>query len=131
MTPFLQAVAAVLIASILILSFRSQGKDIGLLLSIFVCCGLGCLLVGYFTPVVAFLRKLEQVGSLDTEMMGILLKVAGAAWVGEIATLVCNDAGNGAMGKALQFLTVAVILWLSLPMMTKLLELIETILDKV
>lgn len=131
MTAFFQAAAAVLLAVILILSIRGQGKDMGLLLSIFVCCGLGCLAVAYLKPVVDFLRQLQSMGSLDNEMLTILLKVVGTALVGEIAALVCTDAGNAAMGKALQFLTVAVILWLSLPMLTALLELIKTILGNV
>ena len=48
--------------------------------------------------------------------------------IGDVAGLICADAGNAAMGKGLQFMAVAVILWLSLPMMNALLELIEGIL---
>ena len=61
-------------------------------------------------------------------MLTILLKVVGTALIAEIVTLVCMDGGNASMGKALQFLAAAVILWLSLPMLTALLELIEEIL---
>lgn len=131
MSSFLQAAGAVLVAVILILSFRSQGKDMGMLLSIFVCCGLACLTVGYFSPVVDFIRQLQNIGSLDKEMLGVLLKVVGTAMIGEIAALVCSDSGNAAMGKGLQLLSVAVILWLSLPMLTKLLSLIEEILENI
>ena len=80
---------------------------------------------------IAFVQQLQSVGNLDSEMLSVLLKVVGTALIGEIAALVCTDAGNTAMGKALQILTVATILWLSLPMFTALLELVETILGKV
>ena len=131
MSGFFQAAAAVLVAVILILSIRGQGKDIGALLSIFVCCGLGAVAVGYLSPVMDFLAQIQTLGALNTEMLTLLLKVIGVALIGEIAALVCADAGNGAMGKALQVLTVAVILWLSLPMLTALLELINSILGNV
>lgn len=128
MTSFFQAAGVVLLSVVLIMSIRSQGKDIGLLLSIFICVTLGCLIIGYLKPVVAFLEQLQSIGSLNDEMLAVLLKVAGIAFVSEIAALVCADAGNAAMGKALQFLSVAVILYLSLPMLSKLLELVENIL---
>lgn len=131
MLSFFQAVAAVLLAVILILSIRGQGKDMGLLLSLFVCCSVGCIAMAYLKPVIAFVQQLRSVGNLDSEMLSVLLKVVGTALIGEIAALVCTDAGNTAMGKALQILTVATILWLSLPMFTALLELVETILGKV
>ena len=130
MLSFFQAVAAVMLAVILILSIRGQGKDMGLLLSLFVCCSVGCIAMAYLKPVIAFVQQLRSVGNLDSEMLSVLLKVVGTALIGEIAALVCTDAGNAAMGKALQILTVATILWLSLPMFTALLELVETILGK-
>lgn len=131
MTSFFQAAAAVLLAVILIMSIRGQGKDIGLLLSVFICCSLGCLAVVYLKPVIDFLHQLQEMASLDREMLTILLKVVATALIAEIACLVCTDAGNAAMGKALQFLAVAVILWLSLPMLTALLQLIEKVLGNV
>ena len=128
MNTYFQAAAGVLIAVILILSIQSQGKDMGLILSLFVCCSICCLAIGYLQPVIAFLQKLQALGQLDQDMLSVVLKVVGTAIVGEVAGLVCADAGNAAMAKALQILTVAAILWLSLPMFTALVELLETIL---
>lgn len=131
MEGFIQAAAAVLLALILIMSLRCQGKDMGLLLSIFVCCTLGCLAAAYLQPVMAFLQRLQNIGSLDQEMLTTLLKVVGIAFLSEILSLVCADAGNGALGKGVQFLSVAVILWLSIPMLNALLELVESTLEKI
>ena len=129
MTTFLQAASVVLLTAVLIMSLRSQGRDIGLLLSIFVCCGLGCLAASYLVPVIQFVERLQVLGSVNDEMLMILLKVVGIAFVSELASLVCTDSGNSTLGKALQFLAVAMILWLSLPMFHTLLDLIESILE--
>ena len=43
--------------------------------------------------------------------------------------MICEDSGNGALGKALQFLASAVILYLSLPLLSKLLDIVEGMLD--
>lgn len=131
MTSFLQAAGAVLLAVILIMSLRSQGKDIGLLLSVFVCCTLVCLAATYLKPVIDFMQRLQALVSTDHAMLSTLVKVVGIAFISEIAALVCADAGNAAMGKTLQFLAVAVILYVSLPVLSALLELLESILEKI
>ncbi len=131
MTQFFQAVAAVLLAVILILVLQKQGKDTALLLALLVCCMIGVLAVSFLQPVMDFFRKLQALGALDETMLRTILKVVGIAMTGEIAGLICSDSGNSALAKMLQFLASAVILWLSLPLFTKLLELVEGILGNV
>lgn len=45
--------------------------------------------------------------------------------------MVCTDAGNASLGKAVQLLGTAVILWLSLPLFKALVELLQSILGEV
>ena len=124
MSLFWKAAAAVLLAVVLGLSLGKQ-KDIGVLLTMAVCC---MVAISYLEPVLDFLRELETLGDLQGDMLGILLKAVGIGLVSEIAGLVCTDAGNGSLGKTLQMLGSAVILYLSLPIFTAMLELIREIL---
>ena len=119
--------AWVLLAVVLGLSLGKQ-KDIGVLLTMAVCCMVAMIAISYLEPVLDFLRELETLGDLQGDMLGILLKAVGIGLVSEIAGLVCTDAGNGSLGKALQMLGSAVILYLSLPIFTAMLELIREIL---
>ena len=123
MSLFWKAAAAVLLA----LSLGKQ-KDIGVLLTMAVCCMVTMIAISYLEPVLDFLRELETLGDLQGDMLGILLKAVGIGLVSEIAGLVCTDAGNGSLGKTLQMLGSAVILYLSLPIFTAMLELIREIL---
>lgn len=118
-------------AVILTLVIRKQSSEISLLLSICVCCLVAGLAVGFMRPVMDFIRRLQSLGALDTDMLRILLKVVGVAFTAEIASLICEDSGNSAMGKTLQFLASGVILYLSIPMLTTLLDLVEGILGNV
>lgn len=126
MTVFFQAVAAVLLASVLGLAL--QNKEIGTVLTIAVCCMVLLIAVAFLEPVVDFLRKLEELGKLDSGLIPILFKAVGIAVVSEIAGMVCADAGNFSMGKAMQILGTAVILWLSIPVFNGLLDLIRSVL---
>lgn len=129
MTAFLQACAAVLLAVILILA-QGKNKEMGTLLSLGACCMVALIALSYLRPVIDFLGSLETLGGLDGTMVETLLKIAGIGMVSEIACLVCNDAGNSSLGKAVQLLGTAVILWLSVPLLTALVELLQTILGE-
>lgn len=125
---FVKTLCGVLIALVLYLVLAKQGKEISLMLTIAVCCMIAVAAVKYFKPVIDFIEKLQTLGQLDTEMVSIVLKSAGIAMLAEITSMICNDAGNAAMGKTLQILTAAVVLWMSVPLFTSLIELIEEIL---
>ena len=85
----------------------------------------------FIQPVIEFLNTLQQVGNLDSAYLGILLKVVGIGLLSEVAALVCADAGNATLGKTLQMLAACVILWLSIPLLGSLLDLIQDILGEV
>lgn len=131
MEVFWQGAAAVLLAVILGATLRKNGGETGVVLSVAVCCMVACGALWYLKPVIAFVRQLQDLGQLDNEMLRILLKAVGVGMVGEIAAVICADAGNGALGKGIQMLTTSTILWLSLPLLTSLLELIQSILGEI
>lgn len=117
-----------MISVVLGLVLSRQGKDMALLLSVTVCCMIVTATVLYLEPVITFLKRLEAIGNLDSQMLKILLKAVGIGLLAEITSLICTDAGNAALGKGLQFLAAAVILWISIPLLNELLTLLENIL---
>lgn len=125
---FIKATAGVLIALILCLIISKQGKDMAILLVLAVCCMVLTAAITSLKPVLDFFEKLEAIGKLDSALVKTLLKAVGIGMLAEIAGLVCSDSGNSAMGKVLHILASAVILSLSVPIFTQLLDLIETIL---
>lgn len=127
MTLFLQSSAAILLAVILVLTLGSQNKEFGTLLAMSVCCMVVLAAMQYLRPVIDFLQTLETLGGLDSTMVATLLKITGIGIVSEISNLVCADAGSSSLGKVMQFLGAAVILWLSLPLFTALVELLQKI----
>ena len=117
-----------MVSVVLILSLGNKGKEFGVLLGILVCALLAMVAMEYLKPVIDFLSVLEAAGGLNSGMLEILLKISGIGIVSEVAVLVCGDSGNASLGKALQLMGSAVILWLSLPTFQMLLELIVNIL---
>ena len=120
-----------MIAVVLCLALGAQEKHLTVLLSLAACCMVLLIAMRYLEPVVALVQRLQDMTELDSEMLQILLKAVGIGLIGEIASLICTDAGNAALGKALQFLSAAVILWLSIPLVNALLELLQEMLGEV
>ena len=128
MTLFFQACGMILLAVILML--LQSSREMGTLISLGACAMAAIIAVSYLSSVVDFIGTLETLGGLDGELMEILLKAAGIGLLTEIAALVCADAGNASMGKTVQILGTAVILWLSLPLFRALTELLQSILGE-
>ncbi len=120
-----------LLGVVLSLALSKQSGETSLLLTVAVCCMVTAMALHYLKPMLDLIRQLETIGQLNDGMLEILLKAAGIGIVTEIAAMICSDVGKGAMGKSLQLLGTATILWLSLPLLTQLLELLQEILGAV
>lgn len=128
MGEFWKGAAAVLLAAVLGLVLDQQQKDLSALLSIGVCVLIGRLILHYLEPVVDFLLELEAAGGMQEHFLGILLKAMGVGMTSELAGMVCTDAGKASLGKSLQMLGSAVILYLSVPVFQSMLNMVRQIL---
>ena len=131
MNVFLKACAGVLVAIILWLSIEKCGKDISTLLTLAVCAMILILAAETLQPVISFVKKMQQIEFLNEEYLLIILKVVGIGIVTEISSLICKDAGNTSMGKALQILSGTIVLWMSIPVFETMLDLLNDILSTI
>lgn len=131
MDVFMKAAAAALITAILGLVLAKQGKDLSVLLTLVACCMIAATAIMYLNPLMQFFDRLVDATNLKAEHLKVVFKTVGIGLVGELVTLVCNDAGNAAVGKTIQILTSAVVLWLSIPLFESFLDLVQTILGDI
>lgn len=125
---FVKSIAGALVALIMYLILAKQGKDISVLLTVAVCCMLAVSAIQYIEPVITFVNRLQQLSSMEPSMLQIILRSVGIGLLGEIASLICADAGNAALGKSIQLLACGTVLWLSIPLFTEMIDLIEEVL---
>lgn len=131
MEGYFKAVAAALITAVLGVVLTKHSKDSAMLLTLLACTMILSVGAGYLSSALRFFETLEELIGGNADHFRILLKVVGVSMAGEMASMVCNDAGNSALGKALQILGTVLILCLSLPLFQGLLDLIGTILEGV
>ena len=126
---YLKTAAGVLLAVLLIMTV--QNKNMAIAAAAAACFFLAVLGLEYLTPVVDFLRELENLGEISGEVAGILLKITGIGIVTQIVVPICADSGNQAMGKALQTAATALTLYPCLPFFRQFLSLLTEVLGKV
>lgn len=124
---FWKGTALAVVASILSLTLSNR-KEFAVVLTVTaltIVCG---VLLKLLKPILSFLEELESLGNWSHESFLILMKGFGIGLCAEMASMVCNDAGNASLGKLVQALGTVGILYLSLPFFTMLLDLICRIL---
>ena len=129
MNSYWKAVCAAIVGVVLCLILSKNAKDHSTLVAVLLCSILCAAACAFLAPVLKMLDKLSALSAAGTQWLGILLKCVGLSFVGETVSTICADAGNGAVGKSLQLLTTVTILWVSLPLIENLLDLIESVLE--
>lgn len=128
---FWKTSAAVLITAVLSITLEKQERDIKVLLILTVCCMVGVISTTFLEPVLDFLYELQTLTNLKEDFLKILFKLVGIGLIAEIVNVVCSDAGCASLGKTLQMMASALILYLSLPIFSQLITLIRDILGEV
>lgn len=131
MNEIFKIIGVAMTSVVLFLFIGKQNKDIAVLISLAACCAVIVFALNYLDGVIAFIWDLGNIGQLNHTFLQLLLKAVGIGLVGEIASLICADAGNSALGKTIQISTVGAILWISLPLLSAILELMNQILGEV
>jgi stage III sporulation protein AD len=124
MNDYLRIIAAVLLAIVVIILLGKYSKEMTVLLSMVVCAAVMTAGFRFLEPILGLLDTLQVQSNLDRGYFRILLKSVGVGMIGEMAALICADGGSGTLAKAVEMLTSLVVLWLSVPLMTALLELV-------
>ena len=128
MSGFWQGAALALLGAVLSVVLGKRSENMGIMVTIAVVCMIASLAISYLKPTMELIGRLQSIGNLDNKMLSTLLKAVGIALITELATMVCADAGMGAAGKALHMLGAAVILWLSVPLVEQMLDLLQEVL---
>lgn len=127
---FLKIAAVALVSVILTITVEKQEKDISVLLNMMICCICVSMAFVFLEPVLDFMREALSFGGLGEDLLNILLKAVGIALITEIIVLICADAGCSSIGKGLQILGNCAILYSSIPVLEKLLNLLQGMLGE-
>lgn len=128
MDQYWKVTAMILLALVMGIMLERQERDLSVLLTVLVCCAAATAALSCLEPVWGLIYELKALTQIRDDVMEALLKVIGIALVSEVLSTVCADAGNASLGKGLQFMGSAVILYLSVPILRAVIASVQDIL---
>lgn len=116
-------IAAAALAALL----KGWRPEISLLVSLAASMLIFFTAMPYLKSVIAMLRDISNRIGMDVSYITAIIKVMGIAYCAQFGAELCRDAGEGAVASKIEFAGKAVIMALSMPIMYKLLEVIDAI----
>lgn len=80
------------------------------------------------TNVLDLIKSVADKSNINSSFIALLLKITGIAFLAEFAVSVCKDAGEGAIASKIEIGSKVIIIFLSIPIISSLLEVIIKIL---
>lgn len=80
------------------------------------------------TEVISLIQRVSNSSQINTSFLSLLLKITGIAFLAEFAVSVCKDSGETAIASKIELGSKILIIALSIPIISNLLEIILKIL---
>ena len=116
-----------LIALIIIVVIRQYKPEFTMYVSIIAGVIILFLVLDKVTGIITLLTNLSKKTGINSEYLNILLKITGIAILTEFAVSICKDAGESAIASKIDFGGKVIVISMSIPIISALLEIIMKI----
>lgn len=117
-----------LIALVIIIILKQYRPEYAIYVSIIAGILILFLAIEKITGIINLLQSISEKTYINKTFLTILLKITGIAFITEFAASVCSDAGEKAIASKIEIGSKVIIITMSIPIITSLLELIIEIL---
>jgi len=115
-------------ALIIIIILKQYKPEFAVYISII--SGISILLLSFseLSSVIRLLKDIASRANINSEFLGIILKITGIAILTEFAVSICQDSGESAIGNKIDVGGKVIIITMSIPIISALLETILKVL---
>lgn len=117
-----------LIALIIIVMLKQYKPEFVIYVSLIAGALILFIVVDKLTGIINLLQSLANKASINTEFLTLLIKITGIAFLSEFAVSICKDSGETAIASKIEMGTKIIIISMSIPIISSLLEIIINIL---
>ena len=82
------------------------------------------LVMDKFREIIELLRTISNKSGVNSQFLGLLLKMTGIAFLAEFAINICKDAGEGALASKVEIGSKIIVVSMSIPIISSLLQVI-------
>ena len=124
----IKIIGIALIALIIIILLKQYRPEFAIYISLLTGVLIILLVIDKLTGIVNLLNTLADKASINSTFLTLLLKITGIAFLSEFAVSICKDSGETAIASKIEIGTKIIIISMSIPIISSLLEIILKIL---
>lgn len=124
----IKIIGIALIALIIIILLKQYKPEFVLYVSLIAGALILFLVIDELTGIVKLIQSIADKASINSQFLSILLKITGIAFLSEFAVSICKDSGEAAIASKVELGSKIIIISVSIPIISTLLEIILKIL---
>lgn len=120
----IKIIGIALVALIIIVLLKQYKPEYTIYISLLAGALIILLVMDKLTGIINLLQSLANKTSINSTFLSLLIKITGIAFLSEFAVSVCKDSGEAAIANKIEIGTKIIIISMSIPIITSLLEII-------
>lgn len=120
----LKIIGIALISLIIIILLKQYKPEFAIYISLITGVLILVLVMDKLTGVINLLQSISNKTSINNNFLNLLIKITGVSFLSEFAVSVCKDSGESAIASKIELGTKIIIISMSIPIISSLLELI-------
>lgn len=124
----IKIIGIALIALIIIILLKQYRPEFAVYISLLAGALILILVMDKLTGIINLLQSFALKTSINSTFLALLIKITGIAFLSEFAVSICKDAGEGAIASKIEIGSKIIIISMSIPILSSLLEIILKVL---
>lgn len=124
----IKIIGIALIALIIIIMLKQYRPEYAIFISILTGILILFLVMDRLSGIINLIQSVQDKFSVNTQFIALLIKITGIAFLSEFAVSICKDSGEGAIASKIELGSKIIIVSMSVPIISSLLEVVVKIL---
>ena len=120
----IKIIAIGFVALISIIIIKQYKSEFAIYISIVAGIIILYMIIDQLENIIDLLKSISEKSGISSEFLGLLIKITGIAFLTEFAISICKDAGEGAVASKIEIGSKVVIISMSIPIISNLLEVV-------
>ena len=124
----IKIIGIALVALIIIILLKQYKPEFAIYISLLTGVLILVLVMDELTGIMSLIQTIVDKASINQQFLTILIKITGIAFLSEFAVSICKDSGEGAIASKIELGSKIIIISMSIPILSSLLEIILKVL---
>lgn len=124
MEDIIKIIAVGLIAVIIVIIIKQYKPEFTIYVSLITGAIILYMIFGKLQGIINLLQSISNKAGVNSQFLSLLLKITGIAFLAEFAINICKDAGESAIASKIEIGSKVIIVSMSIPIISSLLDVI-------